>query len=68
MDAQLEFQAAPVGCCGESWSKVEQAVLDLAEQCFSVRRIVDVIPEPDINILKAIMFLVDLGTLRASSK
>jgi Tfp pilus assembly protein PilZ len=68
MDTRLEFQAAPVGRCGESWSKVEQAVLDLAKQCFSVRRIVDVVPEPDIHVLKAILFLVELGTLRASSK
>jgi Tfp pilus assembly protein PilZ len=68
MDDRLEFQAAPVGRCAQSWSKIEQAVLDLAEQCFSVRRIVEVIPEPDTKILKAILFLVDLGTLSVSSK
>jgi hypothetical protein len=68
METLLEFKSDPVGRSAESWSKVEQAVLDLAQQRFSVRRIIDVIPEPDAIILRTILFLLDLGTLSASSK
>jgi hypothetical protein len=66
MDTRLAFKASPLGRCGESWSKVEQSVLELAQQGFSVRRIVDVVPDADSVVLKAILFLLDLGTLNVS--
>lgn len=44
-------------------SKIEQAVLDLAEAGFTLRRLIDVIPEPDAEILGAVHALVDLGVL-----
>ncbi len=44
-------------------SKIEQAVLDLAEAGFTLRRLIDVIPEPDAEILGAVNALVDLGVL-----
>ena len=47
-------------------SKVEQCVLDLAHESLSVCRMLDVIPEADVDILRAILFLVDLGTLSVS--
>ncbi|MCP3983763.1 MAG: DUF4388 domain-containing protein, partial [bacterium] len=48
---------------GAEGSKIEQAVLDLAEAGFTLRRLIDVIPEPDAEILGAVNALVDLGVL-----
>jgi hypothetical protein len=45
-------------------SKVEEAVVDLARAGFDVRRIVEVIPEPDPEIFRAIEALVDRGVVR----
>jgi Tfp pilus assembly protein PilZ len=45
----------------EPLSKVETAVLDLARAGFTVRRIVDVIPEVDPQILRALESLADRG-------
>jgi Tfp pilus assembly protein PilZ len=42
-------------------SKVEEAVLDLARAGFTVQRIVDVIPEADPQILRALDSLADRG-------
>lgn len=47
-------------------SKIEEAVLDLAEAGFTLRRIVDVIPESDAEILGAVHALVDLEVLLPS--
>lgn len=44
-------------------SKVEAAVLDLARAGFTVRRIVDFIPEPDSEIYRALGSLSDRGAL-----
>ncbi len=44
-------------------TKVEQAVVDLARAGFEVRRIVEVIPEPDPEIFRAIADLVDRGVV-----
>lgn len=62
-DAVLRFQSAPVGPGGAEISKVEDAVLDLARGEFTIQRIVDMIPEPDVEILRAIIFLADLGSI-----
>lgn len=42
-------------------SKVEEAVIDLARAGFTVQRIVDVIPEADPQILRALESLADRG-------
>ena len=53
---RLETSGAPLG-------KVEQAVLELAAAGFTVRRILDVIPEDDASIRVAIAALVERGLL-----
>jgi len=45
-------------------SKVEEAVLDLARAGFEVRRIVEVIPEPEVDIYRALEALADSGAIR----
>jgi Tfp pilus assembly protein PilZ len=62
-DAKVRFQSLPAGPGGDDASKVEEAVLDLARGDFSVRRILDMIPEPDVEILRALTFLADLGSI-----
>ena len=44
-------------------SKVEAAVVDLARAGFTVQRMVDVIPEPDPEIYRALASLLDGGVL-----
>lgn len=63
MQDPLRFVTRPVGPGGESLSKCEETVLTLAGDGLSVGRIVDLIPEPDVDVLRAIMFLIDLGSL-----
>jgi len=48
--------------------KLESAVLDLARAGFTVQRIVDVIPEPDPDILRAFGGLADAGAIRFENK
>ncbi len=62
-DSKVRFQSAPAGPGGADVSKVENAVLDLARAGFTIRRIVDMIPEPDVEILRALTFLADLGSI-----
>jgi hypothetical protein len=62
-DATLRFRSAPAGPAGAQTSKLEDAVLDLARGEFTIRRVVDMIPEPDVEILRAIAFLADLGSI-----
>jgi Tfp pilus assembly protein PilZ len=47
----------------EPLSKVEEAVLDLARAGFTIQRIVDVIPETDPEILRALESLTDRGII-----
>lgn len=50
---------------GDSPSKVEAALLDLARAgSFTVQRVVDLIPEPDFEILGALRALIDRGAVR----
>jgi hypothetical protein len=49
---------------GDSLTKVEAAVIDLARVGFTVQRIVDVIPETDPEILHALASLADRGVIR----
>jgi len=62
-DANLRLVSERPGSDGEATEKVEQAVLDLARAGFSIQRILDVIPDPDPQILNAISALVDLGAI-----
>jgi Tfp pilus assembly protein PilZ len=62
-DSTVRFESAPAGPGGEEASKVEDAVLDLARGDFTIQRIVDMIPEPDVEILRALAFLSDLGSI-----
>lgn len=45
-------------------AKTEAAVLELAEAGFSLRRILDVIPESDADVMEAVRSLVERGVLR----
>jgi hypothetical protein len=56
----------PEVLAGDDSSKVEEAVIDLARAGFDVRRIVEVIPEPDPEIFRAIEALVDRGVVSCS--
>jgi hypothetical protein len=47
--------------------KTEEAVLDLAAAGFTVRRILDVIPEDDAQVSAALLALVERGVLAPSS-
>ncbi len=62
-DARLRL-VDPDALAGDGPSKVEEAVVDLARAGFSVRRIVEVIPEPDPEIFGAIESLLDRGVVR----
>jgi len=62
-EAKVRFQSVPAGPGALEASKVENAVLDLARGEFTIRRIVDMIPEPDVEILRALTFLADLGAI-----
>jgi hypothetical protein len=44
-------------------SKVEEALLDVAQAGFTVQRALEVIPEPDPEILRALRGLIDTGML-----
>jgi hypothetical protein len=44
-------------------SKVEATVLDLVRAGFTVQRMVDVIPEPDAAIYRALVTLVECGAI-----
>jgi hypothetical protein len=47
----------------EEPSKVEAAILDLARAGFSVQRMLDVIPEPDPEIFRALQSLREAGLI-----
>jgi Tfp pilus assembly protein PilZ len=51
------------GASGQNPSKLEAAVLELAQAGFTVQRILEVIPEPDLDIYGTLEFLVDAGMI-----
>jgi hypothetical protein len=63
MDGPVRFINDPAGPDGGAASKLQQVVLDLARDGHTVRRMVDAIPEPDVDILRTITVLVDLGAI-----
>jgi len=48
----------------DSETKTEAAVIDLARAGFTIQRIIDVIPEADLEILHALESLADRGVIR----
>lgn len=61
LEARLAVSSRPVD--EPSLSKVEAAVLDLARAGFTVHRTLDVIPEPDPEIYRALRSLCDHGLI-----
>ncbi len=62
--ARLEIVREQLETLGQPIGKTEQAVLELAAAGFTVRRILDVIPENDAAIRSAISALLDRGIIR----
>jgi Tfp pilus assembly protein PilZ len=60
-DAVPRLAPSTPGSVGAELGKLERAVLDLVQVGFPLRRILDVIPEPDPSILKALDALIDEG-------
>jgi len=63
-DAVPRLAPAAAASAGADLGKLEHAVLDLVQVGFPVRRILDVIPEPDPAILRALESLVDVGLVQ----
>jgi Tfp pilus assembly protein PilZ len=66
LDARVRIMEEPGSARdgGDSLSKIEAAVVDLARVGFTVQRIVDVIPETDPEILRAVASLADRGVIQ----
>jgi hypothetical protein len=62
--AKLAVERSKLAATGPPLGKTEQAVLELATAGFTVRRILDVIPENDAVIRSAIQALLDRGLVR----
>jgi hypothetical protein len=61
--ARFKVDRAALASAG-SLAKVEEAVVDLATAGFTVRRILDVVPEDDAQVSAALLALVEQGVLR----
>src|SRR5262249_30558492 len=68
LDPTLRFgvDRAALAAAG-ALAKVEQAVLDLATAGFTVRRILDVVPEDDAQVSDALLALIERGVLTPAS-
>jgi hypothetical protein len=65
LDPAARFQVDRVVLASASGlAKVEEAVVDLATAGFTVRRILDVVPEDDAQVSAALVALVEQGVLR----
>ena len=60
-NARLRLDAKALASHGSKFSKTEEAVVDLAGAGLTVRRLLDVIPESDAQILEAIRSLAESG-------
>ncbi len=65
--ARLEVVRDRLDASGQAIGKTEQAVLELAAAGFTVRRILDVIPENDAAIRNAVTGLLERGIIRLAS-
>ena len=61
------LRRTPTSTRYESPTKVEAAILDLARAGFTVQRMLDVIPEPDPEIFRALQALRDAGLIELST-
>jgi len=59
--ARLRLDNDALARCAEPLTKTEEAVVDLAAAGLTVRRLLDVIPESDAQILEAIVALAERG-------
>lgn len=68
LDPQLRFgiDREALAAAG-ALAKVEEAVVDLAAAGFSVRRILDVVPEDDAQVSQALLDLIERGVLTPAS-
>jgi hypothetical protein len=68
LDPKLRFgvDRDALSAAGEL-AKVEEAVLDLAAAGFTVRRILDVVPEDDAQVSEALLALIERGVLTPAS-
>jgi Tfp pilus assembly protein PilZ len=62
--ATLELDTQALTTLGEPLGKTEQAVADLAAAGLTIRRLLDVIPEPDADVLQALRELVECGIVK----
>ena len=62
--ATLRLDSAALQAFGEPLGKTEQAVADLAAAGLTIRRLLDVIPESDADVLQALRELVEGGIVR----
>jgi hypothetical protein len=65
--ARLRLDTAALGAHGGDLTKTEEAVVDLAAAGLTVRRLLDVIPESDAQILEAIRTLAERGLVEILS-
>lgn len=65
--ARFRMDREALAACG-SLSKIEEAVVDLAGAAFSLRRMLDVIPEDDAEIRHAVAALLEKGVLRPADR
>jgi hypothetical protein len=63
LQARLVARNAAEGQFTGVLSKVEEALLDVAQAGFTVQRALEVIPEADLEIFRALRSLIDLGML-----
>ena len=63
LHAKLNATGAP----HEASSTLEEAVLDLARAGFTVQRVLEIVPEPDPEVFRAISSLVEAGALAVES-
>jgi Tfp pilus assembly protein PilZ len=63
LPARAKPRIASADTQGETLSKVEETVLELVRAGFTVQRMVDLIPEPDPEIYRALVSLAERGTI-----
>ena len=62
-DGSKKKKEMAAGADEQALSKIEEALLDLAQAGFTVQRSLEVIPEPDSEVFGAMRSLIDAGML-----